>query len=414
MTPVLPRLMTDTQHTTLTAVASSVVTTALLLGIYAAANSPGPKNAPATPQVTANATLPAPVTRDPASIPHTVAKTEPAVVSVVITKDVPVVERYYEQRGGGGDPFNDPFFSPFDMMVPRERKLGTQQREVGGGTAFFVSSDGLLMTNKHVVDDPEATYTVFLNDGRKLQAKVVTRDPTNDVALLKVEGKDFPFLNIADREPVLGETVIAIGNALAEFRNTVSVGVVSGLSRSITAGGNGTQEQLSRIIQTDAAINQGNSGGPLLSADGQVLGMNTAVAGGAQNIAFAIPSADLQRALQSYKQYGKIVRPYLGVRYVYVTDDLKKKNNLSVDHGALVSRGETAQDLAVIPNSPADKAGLRENDIILEMDGQAIDEEHQLATMIQSKLPGDTVKLKILRQGKEQEVTVKLEEWKDS
>ncbi len=404
--------MTDTQRTTITAIASSAATTVLLLGLYAAANgqsAPSPANGGA-PAVSTS--LPPAVTSSSENIPETVSKTEPAVVSVVITKDVPVIERSFERRKLS--PFEDPFFSPFDIIVPRERSLGMQPREVGGGTAFFVSSDGLLMTNRHVVDDPDATYTAFLHDGRKLAAKVVTTDPTNDVALLKVEGENFPFLQIADREPVLGETVIAIGNALAEFRNTVSVGVVSGLSRSIVAGSAraGSAEQLSRIIQTDAAINQGNSGGPLLSVNGQVLGMNTAVAGGAQNIAFAIPAKDLGRALRSYREHGRIVRPYLGVRYTYVTEELREKNRLDADHGVLVADGEEEDEPAVLPGSPADKAGIREGDIILEFNGERVDEEHPLAHLVQDKLPGEQVRLKILRQGQEQTVTATLEEWK--
>jgi len=351
--------------------------------------------------------LPALIDGSAGTVPETVQRTEPAVVSVLITKDVPIMEQYFEGQ--------DDFFSPFGFQFPRYRQNGTEQREVGGGSAFFVSADGLLMTNKHVVDDEEASYTVFLNDGKKLSAKVVATDPTNDIALLQVEGRNYPYLEISDEDPILGQTVIAIGNALGEFRNTVSVGVVSGLSRSIVAGGarGGVSEQLSRIIQTDAAVNQGNSGGPLLDLTGRVIGMNTAVASSAQNIAFALPSGDLTRVLQSYTQYGRIVRPYIGIRYTMINKALQEENKLDYDYGALIAKGDTPTDLAVIPGSPADKAGLEENDIILAADGEKLTEENPVMTIIQRKMPGDTLKLNISHDGSEKEVTVTLEEWKD-
>jgi serine protease Do len=344
------------------------------------------------------------------TIIDTVKSSEPAVVSVIISKDLPVLERYYENPSTG-NPFFDEFFN-----TPRVRQNGTQLREVGGGTAFFVSADGLLMTNKHVVDDENAQYSVLLNDGRTLEAKVMGRDPVNDVALLKVEGSNFPFLKLsAQDERRLGQTVIAIGNALGEFRNTVSVGVISGLSRSILAGNPmaGDTEQLNRIIQTDAAINEGNSGGPLVDSSGQVIGMSTAVAQGAQNIGFAIPVKDLKRVLTSYEKYGHIVRPYIGIRYAAITPELAKENHLSITQGALIVRGDTPDQLAVAPGSPADKAGLRENDIILKIDDQGLTEDLSVADIIQEKLPGDTVELLISRQGKEQTVSVRLEEWKE-
>ena len=339
-----------------------------------------------------------------------VKKADPAVVSVIIAKDLPVVEQYFESPFGSDDPFGQ-FFPGFG--IPRERVKGTEHKEVGGGTAFFIGSDGLLMTNKHVAEDEEAEYTVLLNDGRKLPAKVVARDPGNDIALLKVEGSNFPALAFSDAEPTLGQTVIAIGNALGEFRNTVSKGVVSGLSRTITAGsGQGDTERLESIIQTDAAINRGNSGGPLLDIDGRVIGMNTAIAAGAQNIGFAIPVADLKRALGSYKEHGKIVRPYLGIRYMPITKELKEKNSLPYDYGVLVVRGEQPTDLAVIPGSPADKAGLQENDIILEADGKKLTGDVSLAAIVQRKSPGDRLTLKVFEKEQEKEVTVTLEERK--
>ncbi len=289
---------------------------------------------------------------------------------------------------------------------------------MGGGTAFFIAEDGLLLTNKHVVADEEATYTVLLNDGSKIPARVLTRDPGNDIALLQAdltgtgsETRTVPFLTFGDSSTVkLGQVVIAIGNALGEFRNTVSVGVVSGLSRSVRASGGGESEQLDRVIQTDAAINHGNSGGPLLNTAGQVIGINTAIAAGAQNIGFAIPIDDVARAVESFRTHGRIIRPYLGIRYVLITPALKDKNKLPYDHGALILRGEDETDLAVLPGSPADKAGLRENDIILSIDGEDVTLDRQLSSMVRSRQPGDTLRLRIVRQGKEEEVEVTLEE----
>jgi len=350
-------------------------------------------------------------------IVQTVKRAEPAVVSVIITKDLPKLEQVYQDTPLGNDfglP-NDPFFRQFMMRIPQMRQNGTQKTEVGGGTAFFVTSDGLLMTNKHVVEDSAAEYTILLNDGRKLPATVVARDSVNDIALLQVKGSGFSALSIDPNDQVdLGQTAITIGNALGEFRNTVSVGVVSGLQRSITAGGpGGDSEKLDQIIQTDAAINSGNSGGPLLSSRGEVIGMNTAVSSVGQNIGFALPARELRRVLASFQKNGRIVRPYIGVRYVPVTQDLKDRNKLSVDYGVLVMRGATPADLAVIPGSPADKAGIVENDIILEADGIKLTPSVSFQQIITAKAPGDTVTLKVLSKGSEKTVTVTLEELKE-
>ncbi|MDD5102801.1 MAG: trypsin-like peptidase domain-containing protein [Candidatus Peribacteraceae bacterium] len=344
-------------------------------------------------------------------ITQTVRRADPAVVSVIITKDLPKLTQVYE------DVLPDnPFFRGFSVQIPRLQQQGTEKREVGGGTAFFVSADGLLMTNKHVVSDEKAEYTILLNDGTRLSARVAALDPVNDIALLKVSGKDFTALPIAQNDDIqLGQTAITIGNALGEFRNTVSVGVVSGLQRSITAGdaGGGGSERLDQIIQTDAAINSGNSGGPLLSSNGEVIGMNTAVSSVGQNIGFALPARELRRVLSSYQKNGRIVRPFIGVRYAPVTPELKEKNKLTVDYGVLILRGEQPADLAVMPGSPADKAGILENDIILEADGQKLTSGVSLQQIIVNKSVGDTITLRVLSKGKEKTVTVKLEEWEE-
>ncbi len=390
-------------HTTKTVLLSTGTSIAAsLLAVFISLHAvPGPSGAAPVPATGSASYIPS--TDQEASVIDVVSKTEPAVASVIIKKNLPVMERL------NGD-------NQFDFFFPRYRQNGTKLQEIGGGTAFFVSAEGLLMTNKHVVSDTDAQYSVLLNDGRTLDAKVVGRDALNDVALLKVEGSGFPFLTFADKGDLkLGQGVISIGNALGEFRNTVSVGVVSGLERDITAGSRneGTVERLHSIIQTDAAINQGNSGGPLLNFEGKVIGMNTAVASGAENIGFAIPVNDLLRVTESYKQYGRIVRPYLGVRYTPVTADMQKANNLSVDYGALVAKGATVNDLAVLPNSPASKAGILEGDIILEADGRKIDIKNPLNDSIQAKNPGETLDLKVLRNGKTLKLKATLEEWKE-
>ncbi len=345
-----------------------------------------------------------------------VEKVSPAVVSIIITKDLPIIERYYSDPFGGSDFFRQFFGDDFGdfFRTPQYRRKGTEKREVGGGTGFIVSSDGYIITNKHVVLDEEAEYTVLMNDGSKYDAKVLARDPVNDLAVLKVDKKDLPTVELGDSSELkVGQTVIAIGNALGEFRNTVSTGVISGLSRSITAGGGGIgSERLIGVIQTDASINPGNSGGPLLNIAGQVIGINTAIAQGAQNIGFAIPVNEVKNTYESVKKYGKIVRPWLGVRYVQINKAIAESNKLDVEYGALIIRGEERTDLAVIPGSPADKAGLVENDIILEVNGKKIDDKNPLAKAIGKFKPGDEITLKVLHKGEEKEVKVKLEEMK--
>lgn len=339
-----------------------------------------------------------------------VEKAKPAVVSVIITKDVPILEQYYEEyENPFGDVFgSDPFFN---FQIPKYRENGTEKKEIGGGSGFIVSEDGYIVTNKHVVSDEEAEYTVFSNDGTEYTAEAIARDPINDIAVLKIDAKDLPYLEFANSDKLrVGQSVIAIGNPLLEFTNSVSVGVVSGLGRSIVASsGFGQSEQLTGVIQTDAAINPGNSGGPLLNLKGEVIGVNVAVAS-AENIGFSLPGNMVSKVFDSVKEHGKIIRPFLGVRYVQINERLKEANSLEVDYGVLIIRGETLEELAVIPGSPADKAGLLENDIILEVDGKKLDADTSLAQIIANKNVGDKLELKVLSKGKEKEVTVKLEE----
>lgn len=343
-----------------------------------------------------------------------VKKTNPAVISIVISKEVPKYETYIDPNQQQS-PFGN-LFPGFNFNIPQYRQKGTEKKEVGGGSGFFVSSDGLIVTNKHVVDQKDVEYTVFTNDGKKHDAKVVARDPVLDIALIKIEGNDLPFLSLGDSDKLqIGQSVIAIGNALGEFRNTVSVGVISGLARSVTAGDStGNTEFLDHVIQTDAAINPGNSGGPLLDLSGRVVGVNVAVAQGSQSIGFALPINSVKGAVESVKSTGKIVRPFLGIRYVMINTEMKDKNNLTVDYGVLVKAGATANDLAVIPGSSADKAGIVENDIILEIDGVKLDDKANLASIIRGKSIGDVVTLKILHRGEEKTILVTLEAAKDN
>ncbi|MCD6500918.1 trypsin-like peptidase domain-containing protein [bacterium] len=351
-----------------------------------------------------------PQTSQEEAVIRVVREVSPAVVSIIITKDLPVYEEYYE------NPFEE-FFGegiPFEFKVPKYRQKGTEKQEIGGGTGFIISADGMILTNKHVVSDTQADYTVLTNDGKKYPAKVLARDPFQDLAILKIEKeklidkegeflqKPFTVVHLGDSENLqIGQTVIAIGNALGEFRNTVSVGVISGLGRTITASGGGIVETLEDVIQTDAAINRGNSGGPLLNLKGEVIGVNVAMAQAAQNIGFAIPINKAKKDIEQVKTIGKIVYPFLGVRYVLITKELQKERNLKVDYGALIVGGETPQEPAIVPGSQAEKAGLREGDIILEVDGEKITLQNSLAKIIRAYNPGDKLVLKILRGDKE-------------
>lgn len=333
----------------------------------------------------------------------------PAVVSVIATKDVPVLEQYFI------NPFEDDPFSRFfpDFLVPQFRQRGTERRQVSAGSGFFVSADGLVVTNRHVVDDVGADYSVIRNDGKSFPAKVLARDPIKDIAILKVDppaGGGNPFIPLGNSDSLqVGQSVIAIGNALGEFQNTVSVGVISGLSRTVVAtGGIGGPEVLQQVIQTDAAINPGNSGGPLLDISGRAIGVNTAIVQGAENIGFALPANAIRKAVEDVKAFGKIRYPFLGVRYIIINPVVKEARKLSVDYGALVTA--SGPELAVLPDSPAKKAGIQQGDIILEFDGARIEQANTLGDLISSRKIGDKVRLKILREGKEIFLEATLEE----
>lgn len=339
-----------------------------------------------------------------------VKDTQPSVVSIVISK---TLKDIYSSTGPSSF---DQFFQfgwPFQFRQPEPqipKGKEDEKREVGGGSGFIVSADGLILTNKHVVIDETATYTVVTNDGTKYDAKVLARDPINDLAVLKIEAKDLKPITLGDSDKIeIGQTVIAIGNSLAEFQNSVTRGVVSGINRRIEAGGNqGFTEVLESAIQTDAAINPGNSGGPLLNLNGEVIGINTAISQSGQLLGFAIPINEAKQVIDSIQKTGKIVRPFLGVRYVIINAKIAKANNLKYEYGALIGKGSNPEDIAVVPGSPADIAGIVENDIILEINGQKIDESHSLARMLAKFAPESEVELKIFHKDGEKTVKVKL------
>lgn len=325
----------------------------------------------------------------------------PAVITIVVSKNLPKIEGFY--------------FFPFygeEMFLP-EIKKGKEKTKIGGGSGFLVSPDGYILTCYHVVADPEADYTVLISPTEKYEAQVLARDPLVDIAVLKINSqKEFPFLEMGDSDKIeLGEQVLAIGNPLGEFEDTISAGIISGLSRKITAYGNlpFKTTTLRGLIQTDAAINPGNSGGPLVNMEGKVIGINTAMVMGAENIGFAIPINYAKKILEEVKKYGKIKRPFLGIRYIILNDQIAKINKLPVNYGALIVR-ESLGEPPVIPNSPAEKAGLKEYDIILEIDGERITEENSLADILSKKEIGQTIEVTLLREGKIEKVKISLEE----
>jgi serine protease Do len=329
----------------------------------------------------------------------------PAVVSVTISENVPVVEQCpYNPFQGIPQQFQQ-FFNngngSSNLTVPCSTGQ-TQLQQVGGGSGFIISSDGLILTNKHVVSATGASYSVLTNDGKTYRATVLARDPNQDLAVLKIDATGLPTVTLGDSSNLqLGQTAIAIGNALGQFSNTVSVGVVSGLARTVTAGApdTGAQETLHNVIQTDAAINPGNSGGPLLNLQGQVIGINSAVAENAQGIGFAIPINQAKQDITSVETTGNISAPYLGVRYEELDPTIASQNNLPANFGAWV-QGTNGQ-AAVTANSPAAKAGIQAGDIITAVNGTQLNASNDLGSIINQHKVGDTLTLTINRGGKE-------------
>jgi len=284
------------------------------------------------------------------------------------------------------------------------------QSEVAG-TGYIARADGLIITNKHVVSGLGADFTVITNNAKRYTAVVKATDPVNDIAILKIEATDLPIVELGTSDGLLsGQTAIAIGNALGQYQNSVTLGVISGVGRVIEATDSvgSSTESLDNVIQTDAAINSGNSGGPLLNISGQVIGMNTAVDQQGQSIGFAIPVNLVKSALASYLSSGKIVRPMLGVRYIPMNPDFAAKNKLPINYGAYIySSGNSP---AVAEGSPAQNAGLKSGDIITQINNDKIDENHTLIGLLGKYNPGDTVKVMFNRDGTTKAVNIKLGE----
>ncbi len=292
----------------------------------------------------------------------------------------------------------------------------TQSQE-SAGTGFIVSKEGVIVTNRHVVPAGATDVSVTLSDGTQLDnVEVIGRTndgDTLDIAFLKVkdaEGKELIPAKLGDSTKVqVGDKVVAIGNALGQFQNTVTSGIISGYGRSVEAGDDTGSESLQNLFQTDAAINQGNSGGPLVNASGEVIGINTAIAGGtAQNIGFAIPINDVGGLVKSVLKNGKLERPYLGVRYVTLNDEYAYQYNLDVKRGAYVAPTGGGQ-ASIIDGSPAQKAGLKEKDIITKVNDQDINEQNSLVSVLGRYSVGDKVKLTVVRDGKTITLDVTLE-----
>ena len=288
--------------------------------------------------------------------------------------------------------------------------FGQEETQTAAGTGIIVSSDGLILTNKHVVDGGDS-FSIITSDGKEYKdVKVVAKDPTNDIAFLQAKASGLKAATLGDSSKIeVGQRVIAIGNALGKFQNTVTTGVISGKGVSITASGGGSNETLQGLFQTDAAINPGNSGGPLVNIDGQVIGINTAIAGQAQNIGFAIPINDAKNDVESVRASGKITRPYLGVQYIMLTAEIAQANDLSVNEGAYL-RGSDMTTSAVLPGSPGVKAGLKNGDIIVKINDVTVDKNRNLSQVISQFKVGETVKIFVVRDGKQQTFTAKLEE----
>lgn len=319
-----------------------------------------------------------------------VEQSTPGVVTVSVSKiNQPVPDIF-------SDIFGDFFNTPRQTLQPQKI-----EQDIGSG--FIIREDGLIVTNKHVVADTAAKYKVVIGKDEVVEVQNIYRDPVTDLAILKVNKTGLPTIKLGDSDKIkVGQTVIAIGTALGEFRSTVTKGVISGLGRGITAGSpfEGS-EKLDNVIQTDAAINPGNSGGPLLNSSGEVIGVNVAVSQNAQNVGFALPINLVKSSIDNFKTTGEFDRPYLGVAYKMISKQAALLNE--VPAGAYVQE--------VVTGSPAEKAGVKKSDIITEIDSQKLVDNPStpLANYINKKKIGDVIILKIYRENKTLDITVKLE-----
>jgi serine protease Do len=335
-------------------------------------------------EVTVPITETAPIDTQPhdLSVTEVVAKANPSVVSIEVSQAAAT--------------------SSIGQFFPGLQQSAPKAKVVGGGSGFFVTADGLVVTNRHVVDFQNAIFTVITSSGKRYPAAVIARDPVLDIAMLRVTGgSGFTPATLGDSDTLeLGQSVVAIGYALGEFKNSISTGVIAGLSRSIVAGGGGTTEQLDKVIQTDAAINPGNSGGPLLDLRGAVIGVNVAVAKGSQNVGFALPINSVRAVIDSVKRTGTIIRPYVGIQYVQITAQAQSKLNLPFDYGILVQQ--------VVAGSPAERAGIQQGDIILSIDGTKLDSSTNFSSIVRGKSVGKSVTMQVYTGGVTKAVRVTL------
>lgn len=291
-----------------------------------------------------------------------------------------------------------------DLSTGQQSEQKTKIKK-GSGTGFIISPDGLILTNKHVVgagNEKTAAYRVILNSGKQYYAQLIGKDPINDLAVLKIFDKNLPYVQLGDSDKLqIGTTVIAIGNTLGRYQNSATKGIVSGLGRSIEASdqsGN-TAEVLDNVIQTDAEINLGNSGGPLVDLDGNIVGINVAIDQSGSAIGFAIPINDARPVIKSVREIGRIVRPRLGVRYVMLTPEIAQEYKLAQDSGAWISISQDGTP-SVLSDSPASKAGLEQGDIITEINAIKLTGRTTLLSVVQKYKPGDKIGLKVFRDGK--------------
>lgn len=318
----------------------------------------------------------------------TIVSEESVVIDIVEKISPSVVTVGIEQRIINFDPFD--FFGR-----PQSRE---EEQDIGSG--FIVSENGLIITNKHVVA-AAGKYKVITYDGKKYDVESIYRDPVNDIAIVKIPASGLKPVEMGDSSKTkVGQLVVAVGTPLGEFRGSVTKGIVSGIGRGITAGSafRGFAEELDDVIQTDAAINPGNSGGPLVNSSAQVIGVNTAVASGAENIGFALPINIIKESIENFNKNGQFNRPYLGIAYKTLSRDLAILNN--------VPQGAYIQD--IVTGSPAQKAGIAKGDIIISIDGKKIGEEFEVATIISSRKIGDIITLSLWRDGKTLELKATL------
>jgi len=338
---------------------------------------------------------------------HAIEEVQESVVSILVFEDV-------------ANGFT-PFFGYSDFgAVTGDTQSNFQQ--TSGGTGFVVTTDGLILTNKHVLVNEAANYKVVFSDGRQLDAEIVSKDIFDDVGVLKivvpddVEMEPLPVVKFGDSDDIrVGQRVLAIGNALALYSNTVTSGIISATGRQLSAYDNSglVVENFSGLIQTDAAINLGNSGGPLVNLEGEVVGMNVAVAEAANGIGFAIPINDIKPLIDSVKENGEIVRPVLGLSYLILTEEQAKKIDANLSGGALVVGNSGFGNGAIVPGGAAEEAGIQERDLILSVDGVEINKDNHLNDIIRVHKPGDVLDVRVWRDGALLEFDVTLKSSKD-